>query len=165
MEKRSCCMPSREPEVGSLENFPMERPPEPPAAFVSCQRSAFSGRLTPNAGHLPLNESAPWAAGTGSPAGIPYGVGVYGSPATAGTELTEKTVLGTFSPMSDKDAVGASRSVKHNIVYILCKHILYVLCKHIVYKFSLIPGQFYLLGVDHCELKRPFSSGTPVYPH
>ena len=102
-------MPSREPEVGSLKNFPMERPPEPPAAFVSCQRSAFSGRLTPNAGHLPLNESAPWAAGTGSPAGIPYGVGVYGSPATAGTELTEKTVLGTFSPMSDKDAVGASR--------------------------------------------------------
>jgi len=87
----------------------MERPPEPPAAFVSCQRSAVSGRLTPNAGHLPLNESAPWAAGTGSPAGIPYGVGVYGSPATAGTELTEKTVLGTFSPMSDKDAVGASR--------------------------------------------------------
>ena len=74
-----------------------------------CQLSTVSGRLTPNAGHLPLNESAPWAAGTGSPAGIPYGVGVYGSPATAGTELTEKTVLGTFSPMSDKDAVGASR--------------------------------------------------------
>ncbi len=31
-------MPSREPEVGSLKNFPMERPPEPPAAFVSCQQ-------------------------------------------------------------------------------------------------------------------------------
>ncbi|WP_288274507.1 hypothetical protein, partial [uncultured Acidaminococcus sp.] len=52
--------------------------------------------------------------------------------------------------------VGGAGPVKHNIVYILCKHILY--------KFSLIPGQFYLLGVDHCELKRPFSSGTPVYP-
>ena len=60
--------------------------------------------------------------------------------------------------------VCAAGPVKHNIVYILCKHILYVLCKHIVYEFSLIPGQFYLLGVDHCELKRPFSSGTPVYP-
>ena len=27
-------------------------------------------------GHLPLNGSAPWAAGMGSPAGIPYAVGV-----------------------------------------------------------------------------------------
>ena len=59
---------------------------------------------------------------------------------------------------------GAPGLVKHNIVYILCKHILYVLCKDIVYKFSLISGQFYPLSVDHCELKRPFSSGTPVYP-
>jgi len=68
------------------------------------------------------------------------------------------------SSLTHCDAVGGAGPVKHNIVYILCKHILYVLCKHIVYKFSLIPGQFYLLGVDHCELKRPFSSGTPVYP-
>ena len=37
-------MPSREPEVGSLKNFPMERPPEPPAAFVSCQRSTADER-------------------------------------------------------------------------------------------------------------------------
>ena len=37
-------------------------------------------------------------------------------------------------------SVGGAGPVKHNIVYILCKHILYVLCKHIVYKFSLIPG-------------------------
>ena len=62
-------------------------------------------------------------------------------------------------------AVGGGGLVKHNIVYILCKHILYVLCKDIVYKFSLISGQFFPLGEDHRESKRPFSSGTPVYLH
>ncbi len=39
-----------------------------------CQLSTVSGRLTPNAGHLPLNISALWAAGAGSPAWSPYGI-------------------------------------------------------------------------------------------
>ena len=33
----------------------MKRPPDFPAAFVSCQRSAVNGRRMPDAVHLPLN--------------------------------------------------------------------------------------------------------------
>ena len=74
----------------------MERPPEIPAAFVSCQQSAVSGRLTPNAGHLPLNGSAPWAAGTGSSPDSPYDVEVRDITKNLRNEVTEGPVSLTF---------------------------------------------------------------------
>ncbi len=61
-------------------------------------------------GHLPLNGSAPWAAGMGSPAGIPYAVGVKCSPATIGTRVTKNPFPGPLPRLSGEDAVEASRS-------------------------------------------------------
>ena len=81
----------------------------------------------PDAGHLALNVGPPGRPGwvclrrtptalesggaplAGRPACGPYGVEIYGAPATTKTGFAEKAVSGTFSPMSDKDAVGASR--------------------------------------------------------
>ena len=63
-------MPSREPEVGSLKNFPMARPPEPPAAFVSCQQYplAWDVRLKSGWPLFTVHQA-------GRPACGPYGLG------------------------------------------------------------------------------------------